>query len=347
VKRRRRATSKDVSELAGVSRTTVSFVLNDVQDVHISSETRRRVLEAARELNYHPNAAARSLARQQAGVIGLILCQSSEHIVADPFLPGLILGLGAIPREHGFHFLIHPIEDFNLPTAYDDLFHTRRIDGAIISGPRCDDQHLRRLLEDDFPVVLHGRLVDVETYCVDVDNVSGAMSATQHLIGLGYRRIALITNAPSQYMSSADRRHGYQMALEAAGLPYDESLVRDARFTADSGYEAMNDLLDSGVLPDALFVASDLVAMGAMLAIRERGLSVPGDIGLVGFDDVPLSAYVDPPLTTVRLPTYELGWHLGDLLIRLIHGNAPLQKAVLLETELVIRESCGAGKSTT
>ena len=341
-RRGRRATSKDVSELAGVSRTTVSFVLNNVEDVHISPETRRRVLEAARELNYYPNAAARSLVRQQAGVIGLIISQNSEHIVADPFLPGLILGLGAATREHGFHFLIHPLDNSSQPTTYDDLIHTRRIDGAIISGPRSDDENLRQLLNNDFPIVLHGRLENVETYCVDVDNVRGMQNATEHLIKLGHRRIALITNAPPAFMSSADRHTGYRLALETAGIPYDDGLVRYGQFSADSGHKAMQDILDAGNPPDAACVASDLVAMGAMQAIRERGLRVPDDVAVVGFDDVPLAAYMVPPLTTVRLPTYDLGWNLGDMLIRLIQDDTPGEKVVLLETELVVRESCGA-----
>ena len=343
MKRGQRATSRDVAELAGVSRTTVSFVLNEVQDVHISQETRQRVWEAARQLNYYPNAAARSLASRQAGAIGLILCQSPEHIIADPFLPGFILGLGEAVRENGFHLLIQAAEDVTRPDAYVDLVHTRRIDGVIISGPRSDDQQLSRLLEDGFPVVLHGRLDGAEAYCVDVDNVKGALLAVRHLIGLGYRRIALITNAPVQYTASADRHQGYRMAMEGASLPYDESLVRYAHFTAESGYQAMNQLLTAGLAPEAIFVASDLVAMGAMLALRRRGVNVPQDMALIGFDDVPLAGYVDPPLTTVRLPTYDLGWQTGDLLSRLIRGEPPARKAVLLETELVIRASCGVG----
>ena len=326
-----------------MSRTTVSLVLNEVQDVHISQETRQRVWEAAHELSYYPNAAARSLASRQAGAIGLILCQSPEHIIADPFLPGLILGLGEAVRENGFHLLIQPVEDVTQPEAYVHLVHTKRIDGVIISGPRSDDQQLSRLLEDGFPVVLHGRLDGAEAYCVDVDNVKGALLATRHLIDLGHRRIALITNAPVQYTASADRHQGYRMALEEASLPYDERLVRYASFTAESGYQAMDRLLAAGTAPEAVFVASDLVAMGAMLALRHRGMNVPQDIALVGFDDVPLAGYFDPPLTTIRLPTYELGWQTGDLLARLIRGDPPAKKAVLLETELVIRDSCGAG----
>lgn len=347
MKRGQRITSKDVAKLAGVSRTTVSFVLNEVEDVHISQKTRQRVLEAAHQLNYYPDAAARSLASRQAGAIGLILCQSSEHIIADPFLPGLILGLGEAVRENGFHLLVQAVEDVTRPDAYVHLVHTRCIDGAIISGPRSDDQQLRRLLKDGFPVVLHGRLDGEEAYCVDVDNVKGALLAMRHLIGLGYQRIALITNAPPQYTASADRHRGYRMALEEAGLSYDENLVRHACFTAKTGYQAMNQLLASGQVPEAVFAASDLVAMGAMLALRQHSLNIPQDIALVGFDDVPLAGYVDPPLTTVRLPTYDLGWQTGDLLVRLIQGNPPAEKTIPLETELVIRKSCGAGLSST
>jgi DNA-binding LacI/PurR family transcriptional regulator len=188
-----------------------------------------------------------------------------------------------------------------------------------------------------------GQLPHTDIPFVDVDNVGGAARATEHLIGLGHRRIALITNAPPAYTASVDRRAGYRQALESADIAYDESLVRYGNLTPHGGDEAMADLLAMPERPTAVFVASDTVALGALQAIRRHGLSVPQDLALVSFDDIPLAEFVYPPLTTVRLPAYGLGWGAADMLLRIIDGNEPIQNpGVILETELIIRESCGA-----
>jgi DNA-binding LacI/PurR family transcriptional regulator len=339
---RKRVTSQDVAELAGVSRTTVSFVLNDVPGVKISEETRQRVLEAASQLDYYPASAARSLASGRTNAIGLVLCQSPNSIFADAFLPEVIHGLGEMAQGRGFRILLQSVEDVTHPEAYIDLVREKYIDGLIVSGPRYDDAQLLQLAQEGFPIVLLGQLNDASFSFVDVDNVGAARMATEHLIALGHRRIGLITNAPPQYTASRDRLRGYRLALEAYGLPYDDNLVRYGNFREESGYEAMTQVLALAEQPTAMFVACDLVAFGAMEAIKEQGLAIPGDIAVVGFDDVRLANYVDPPLTTVHLPAYEQGQRAADLLIRLINREEIEETQVLLETKLVIRESCGA-----
>ena len=339
---RKRVTSQDVAELAGVSRTTVSFVLNNVPGMKISQETRQRVLEAARQLNYYPASAARSLASGRTNFIGLVLCQSPTSIFADAFLPEVIRGLGEVAQECGFRILLESVEDVTRPDAYISLVREKYIDGLIVSGPRSDDAQLPQLAKEGFPIVLLGQLNEVNFNFVDVDNVGAARMATEHLIALGHQRIGLITNAPPQYTASRDRQRGYRLALEAHGIAYDQNLVRYGNFREESGYEAMTQLLELTERPTAMFVACDLVAFGAMEAIKEHGLAIPEDIALVGFDDVRLAPYVDPPLTTVRLPAYEQGQRAGDLLIRLIRGEKSMETQILLETELVVRESCGA-----
>ena len=314
-------TSQDVAELAGVSRTTVSFVLNDVSGVKISEETRQRVLEAAHQLNYYPASAARSLASGRTNVIGLVVCQSSTNVFADAFLPEVIRGLGEVAQERGFRILLESVADVTQPEAYVALVREKYIDGLIVSGPRSDDAQLPRLAEEGVPIVLLGQLNEVDFNFVDVDNIGAARMATEHLIGLGHRRIGLITNAPRQYTACRDRLQGYRLALEAHDLPYDDNLVRYGDFREESGYEAMSQLLASSKRPTATFVASDLVAFGAMEAIKEQGLAIPEDIAIVGFDDVRLARYVDPPLTTIHLPAYEQGRCAGDLLIRLINSR--------------------------
>ena len=342
---KRRVTSRDVAARAGVSRTTVSFVLNDVPGVNISQETRQRVLGAAQELGYVPDAAARSLASRRTHTLGLVLVRNQSHLAADAFLPQVIHGLAESTRRAGFHLLLEPVEAIGHPDAYIHLVRAKHIDGIVLSGPRSDDEQLAALVDEGFPVVLLGQLPDKSACFVDVDNQSAAREAVTHLIRLGHQRIGCITNAPAEYTGGADRLAGYRDALRGAGLTYEEKLVRFGDFVPESGYRAANSILREEPPPTALFVASDVVAFGAMAAIRERGLSIPDDIALVGFDDIPLARYVDPPLTTVRLPAGELGRQAGHMIVALIQNGEAPPGSTLLETELVVRASCGAVRS--
>lgn len=338
---KKRSTARDVAQLAGVSRTTVSFVLNKVDGIHISPETRQRVLNVARELNYHPDATARRMVTGRTKVIGFVLRQSPDQVFADHFLPQVLAGLSQAASAQGYHLMIEPIPLDAATGAYTRLIHEGHVDGIILSGPRFDDQDLLRIHADGARVVLMGRLPNADIPFVDVDNVGGARTATQHLLDRGHRRIGLITNADPEYTASADRMAGYRQALEAAGIAFDPALVRYGDFTPYGGDVAMTDLLKLAPRPTAFFVASDTVALGALQAIRRSGLRVPDEVALVGFDDVPLSDLIDPPLTTIRLPAYGLGWGAAEMLIRLI-GKEELQPAsVILETELIVRKSSG------
>ncbi|MBX3080984.1 MAG: LacI family DNA-binding transcriptional regulator [Anaerolineae bacterium] len=339
----KRVTSKDIAELAGVSRTTVSFVLNNADGMRIPEETRQRVLDAARQLNYYPDAAARSMVSRRTNVIGFVVRQSAEQAFGDLFLPQVLHGLAQSAGKHGYRTLFEPIPPERHNDAYTQLFRERHVDGIVLSGPRVDDEDLLRVHSEGAPIVLLGQLPQTGIASVDVDNIGGAALATKHLISLGHTRIALITNAPLVYTASADRMAGYQRALTEAGLPFDPALVKEGDFSPHGGFTAMHALLALEPRPTAVFVASDTVALGALQAIRQQGLSVPSDIALVGFDDIPLVGFVDPPLTTIRLPAYELGWKAAEKLIRGIGGDkASLVTNVILETELLIRGSCGA-----
>ncbi len=339
----KRATAREVAERARVSRTTVSFVLNSIPGMRISEETRQRVLDAARQLNYHPDATARRMVSGRTHVIGFVLRQYPDQAFADQFLPQVLGGLGQAAAAQGYRILLEPIPPENHTSAYTQLIRERHVDGIVLSGPRFDDRELLSAQAEGAPVVLMGRLPDTGLPFVDVDNTDGARRATEHLLRLGHRHVALITNAPLAYTASADRLTGYREALETAGCPYDESLVRYGAFTPQSGQAAMRELLAATSRPTAVFVASDAVALGALQAIRERGLRVPRDVALVGFDDIPLAGFIDPPLTTVRLPAAGLGWGAADLLIRLITAEEAIRNpSVILDTELVVRDSCGA-----
>ena len=332
-----RPTSKDVATLAGVSRTTVSFVMNDRSDVKIPEETRRRVRDAARELGYHPHASARRLAGGRTHVLALVLRQSPEQVAGDAVLAETLRGLAAAARTGGFRVMVEPFALDDPMVTYTALLRAQHADGLVISGPRVDDPSLAELVRDGFPIVLQGALPNIDAPSVDVDNVAGARGAVEHLISLGHRRIACITNAPLVYTAAQERLDGYRLAMEAAGLDAAPELVAEGAFDAPSGHAAMAQLLARTAF-DAAFVASDVVALGAIGALREAGRRVPDDVSIVGFDDIPLAAYFDPPLTTVRLPAFELGQAAGRALLERI-ANARSRTRTLLPTELIVRAS--------
>lgn len=334
----RRVTSKDVAQLAGVSRTTVSLVLNDVRGISISNATRQRVLEAAQTLNYHPNAAGRKLVSGKSNTLGLVLCQSHEQVITDAFLPQVILGVEQAAIEQGFNVLLKPVE-LEDKNGYMRLINEKHVDGIILSGPRHDDREIVRLHREGVPFMLLGQLPDSDIPFVDIDAIAGAETAVMHLIELGHRRIAMITNAPLIYTSAQQRRNGYLRAIQKAGLEFDDSLIQEGNYTSASGYQAMSILLNLASRPTAVFIASDVVALGAIRSARRSGLNIPGDLSIVGFDDIPLAEYFDPPLTTIRLPAFGLGWSASERLIRLIRAEGLDQNEVLMETELVVRES--------
>jgi LacI family transcriptional regulator len=318
------------------------LVLNDVPDVRISPETRQRILQVAQQLNYYPNATARRLASGKTCTIGLVWHRGPNTTYRDAFLSGFLLGATRAAHKYGYHVLFRPIEPNEPDSSYVELARSHHIDGFILSGPRSDDAHLLKLHQENFPIVLHGQLPGTDVFSVDIDNVQGAKMAVNHLLDLGHRRIGIITNAPLVYIASQQRLDGYYQALKKANAPTDTHLVQEGDFDGESGQAAMEKLLDNPTPPTAVFVASDMVALGALKTIRDRGLQVPQDVALVGFDDIPTAQFVTPTLTTVRVPTFSLGWSAAEALIDLIEQDTTEPTHTLLETELIIRESCGA-----
>jgi LacI family transcriptional regulator len=213
------------------------------------------------------------------------------------------------------------------------------VDGILLSGPRQDDTALLELHRQRVPIMLMGQLPGTDIPFVDIDATAGAALAVGHLIERGHSSIGMITNAPLTYTSAQQRRDGYLQALKQAKLSSKKSLIREGNYTPASGYEAMKTLLQWKGAITAVFVASDVVAIGALRAIREAGLRVPADIAVVGFDDIPLAEYYDPPLTSIHLPAYGLGWAGGERLIRLIQGEGLTDTALLLESQLIARQS--------
>lgn len=336
---RKRATSQDVAERAGVSRTTVSFVLNEVE-ANISPETRQRVLVAAEDLGYVPDAAARALVRRKTHTVALVLIRETAQIASDAFLPGVTYGLITALRPAGFRLLLEPVASTDEPDVYLNLARSRQIDGIVLSGPRSDDLQLAELVESGFPVVLLGQLPGTGACFVDVDNRATARMVVEHLVKQGHRRIGCITNAPLMYTGAADRLHGYFDALTAHGLPKDDALVRYGDFDFESGRRGAHALFgEADDPPTAVFAASDVVAVGAISGIRELGYRIPQDVAVAGYDDIPLASYLTPPLTTARLPATELGRRAGEVLLDCIRGSSLTRPQVLLNTELIVRQS--------
>ncbi|HQN43006.1 MAG TPA: LacI family DNA-binding transcriptional regulator [Anaerolineaceae bacterium] len=336
----KRITSQDVADLAGVSRTTVSFVLNNVQRFNISTETRKKVLEAAEVLGYVPLASAQALASNTARAIGLVMTRSPQYISSDAFMPQIIAGMLDIVKEQKLGLLIELVEPGEQRQTYLKLIRAKHIDGMILLTPRNDDEGLVELQELNIPAVVMGRLISATGLSsVDIDNRAAARTAVEHLIGLGHRQIGCILNAPVPYSSAYERLAGYQDALAQYGITPDQNWIKSADFDPMSGYTQMKLLLEEANRPTAVFIASDNVAIGAMLAMRDNGVRVPEDISIVGFDDIPSARFFAPPLTTIRTPARELAQKSCFLLLDLISGRVKPPVHLTVETELIIRQS--------
>ncbi len=323
---------------AGVSRSTVSLILNKVPGLKFSEETRARVLQAALELGYVPDAAARTLASGRTGTVGLVV-NHAEHLIVDAFIPQVLYSLIKVSRERGFRTLVEAPEEVGNPDAYINLVRAKQIDGLVVINPRLNDEGLRQLAAEGFPLVTLGKVAGGGH---SVSHRTGVREAVQHLINLGHRRIAHITFAPVGYGSSDRRLESYRRTLAGAGLPADPALVRHGSYSAASGFAAMCSLLAEQPYPTALFAGNDTLALGALAALHEHGLRVPEEVAVVGYDDIPTAAYTAPPLTTVRAPATEQGRLAGEMVLNLIEGHPVGTPRVLLDTELVVRGSCGA-----
>lgn len=332
------STLEEVAELAGVSRSTVSRVIND--SPHVRTETRDKVWKAIKASGYQPHAAARSLVTNRTRIIGLVIPEAVTTLFSDPFFLLLIQGITDTCNHHQYHLMLSVSsgqEDEENP--YRRLVGSGYLDGAIIASTSLDDPLVPRLLQDRIPFVLVGRYPDQDVSYVDVDNIGGARKGVEHLLQLGHQRIATITG-PQRMIAGWDRLTGYQEALTSHGLTIDSRLVAEGDFTEEGGRAAMERLLPHE--PDSVFVASDTMALGALRALRDAGVGVPQDIALVGFDDMPYAATAAPPLTTLRQPIRQIGSLAFEALLDIIEKGLDPVRRIVVPTELVVRASCGA-----
>jgi LacI family transcriptional regulator len=332
-------TLEDIARKAGVSRSTVSRVVNGHPNVR--AEVRQRVLEVVQETGYHPNAAARTLASQRSRMIGLVLPRTVSSFFTDPYFPHLTQGIAQACNQLDYTlglFLVGSNEDE--AKAFPRLSRRGYLDGVLIQTGQAGDQLIDRLVRSKMPLVIIGRPFHSDgVNFIDVDNVDAARNAVGHLVRLGRQRIATITG-PTNTTTGIDRREGYLRALAERGRAVEDALVAEGDFSEASGYYAMQRLLP--VKPDAVFAASDVMAFGAMRAIREAGLRIPEDIALVGFDDLPQAGRSDPPLTTVRQQVVQFGMSSVEVLMDIIDNGITPPRRIVMATELIVRESCGA-----
>lgn len=335
---KRNVTRRDVALKAGVSATTVSFVLNNRTEANISEETQQRVLEAAQMLGYVPSAAAQALASGRTKTIGLII--GGKDFSASDARAEVLFGVLEVARQNNLRLLVDQAVETGQKDFYLKLAKAKSIDGLIIPEPSLNDPGIQFLADYNFPVVVLGHLPAYKLTEIDFDNEGGARAIMEHLLSLGHTRIACITH--TSYLNNSgmnERLIGYKKALAAAGIPFNEDLVRYGLDTEISGYKNMLSILDAGQMPTAVFGLNDAVALGAMKAIQERGLKVPQNIAIAGFDDKAFARFLNPSLTSVKLPFEELGQRAAEMLLDLINEKVASGLQSTVPTELFVRKS--------
>ncbi|MFP8964242.1 LacI family DNA-binding transcriptional regulator [Streptomyces nanhaiensis] len=330
---RRRSTLDEVAELAGVSRSVASRALNNAP--HVSRAKREAVERAVRRLGYVPDTTARALATRQTGVAALVVSGEDPSIFADPFFAQVIVGASGALEEADLHLMLCLAASDRGRKRVEELLRSKGADGVMLMALREDDPLIRTAEEAAMPVVFGGRPIGpAPRWYVDVDNAGGAREATEYLVSRGRTRVAAICGRLDTEAGRA-RYRGYRDAVLAAGL--DPFPPYEGDFTEPSGAAAMASLLADHPGVDGVFAANDNMGAGALRTLREAGRAVPGDVAVVGFDDLTVAQVADPPLTTVRQPIQALGREMARMLIALVNGQDPTP--LLLPTRLVVRAS--------
>lgn len=329
-------TLEDIARFSGFSRSTVSRVING--DDYVKEDTRQRILEVIQQHNFQPNLGARSLAGGQTGVLGLVIPAAVSTIFSDLFFPQFIRGVSAGCNAQNYSMMLWLVEPQYEQRTMREIQHNGLLDGVIMASMAMNDPIFESLYESKMPFITIGRHPTLDINYLDVDNVTSATNAIRHFIKLGRKRIATITG-PQNKIAGYDRYIGYIKGIEEAGMPLLPELVIEADFTEEGGYEAMQQLIP--FKPDAVFAASDTMAIGALRALSETDLRVPEDIALIGYDDVPLASRTNPPLTTIRQSLQDMGSAAVSALAEIVRRPSEKPRHILLGTELIIRESCG------
>ncbi|PLV59928.1 LacI family DNA-binding transcriptional regulator [Thermotoga sp. KOL6] len=326
-------TIRDIAERAGVSINTVSRALNNKPD--ISEETRKKILKIARELGYVKNATASSLRSKQTNIVGVIIADS-----ANPFYAEVLKGIEAASRKYGYQIMLMNTERVyeNEEKAIDVLLQ-RRVDGLLITPVQDKAEDIKALMQRNVPFVIVGRhFEEFEVDEIHSDEIKGGYLATKHLIERGKRNILMISGylfKSAAYM----RLEGYKKALREHGMPFREDMVIVTDIDIENGYQAVQKALNEGLKFDGVFCYNDLMAFGVIKALKERGFQIPEDVAVIGYDDIVYSSLVCPPLSTIRIKKFEMGFEAFRMLLQKIKGRRKRRKRVILDVELVVRET--------
>ncbi|MDR6224956.1 LacI family DNA-binding transcriptional regulator [Desmospora profundinema] len=333
------ATIKDVAKIAGVSPSTVSRVIAGSD--RISNRTKEKVRRAMEEVEYVPNAIARSLARANTRTVGFTLSRRADQAFSNPFFSEVLRGMSSVAQFRDYNILLSiSMNEREEREKCLRLIRERRVDGLIVSTSRVHDTLISTLVEEETPFVVIGRSAEHPALSVNNDNVHASYQATLHLLDQGYQSIAFISG-PRDLVVTSDRVQGYKQALLERQLPVVPERIVSTEFSEEEGFQALCRLRSEGVAFDAVLASDDLFALGALRFAHYTGLSVPSDLGIIGFNDTPMMTYTHPPLTSVRILSYELGVEAMQLLLDGLEHPERMQtkKEVVLPSRLEVRES--------
>lgn len=334
-------TIKEIAKEANVSIATVSMVINK-KDQNITEATRNRVLEVVKKYNYLPNAMAGSLVTQRTHIIGLVLPD-----ITNPFFPGIARGAEDKANEKGYSIIFCNTDDkLEVQEKYIESLTKKMADGIIIAHSSSSEKMPEILERCKVPIILIDRDFDSENICgkVLVDNSKGAYMAVSYLIEQGYKKIAYLSG-PLKTRTAYERLEGYKKALEYSKIQFNEKLVKFGDYRIEWGRNGVNALLDEQEDFDVIFCGNDLIAIGAMKELKEKGYLIPDDIGVMGYDDIYMASLVEPSLTTVRQPNYQMGYKAMELLEERLkkapgsENTLSEMKTITLDTEIIVRNS--------
>ncbi|WP_127498775.1 LacI family DNA-binding transcriptional regulator [Paenibacillus glycanilyticus] len=332
-------TIKDIAKAAGVSPSTVSRVVSN--HPRISKETSAKVKKIMEEMGYHPNVMAKSLVSKTTKTLAIMLPRPAEELFQDFFFGELLRGILTHSTRAGYDMLLTTATSAHDETeTISRLVFGRRVDGVILLSARVNDPLIRYLNEQDFPSILIGRAGEEYSRVMTVnnDNIQAAYDATQHLIKQGHSRIGFVSG-PTNLTVSNDRMEGYKKAMREAGLPMQSEWIVEGEFLQESGFRAMSFIMGLPERPTGLVVIDDVVAFGVLRGLTEIGYKVPDDISLVSFNNIALSELATPPISSVDIGTYQLGYTASQLLIRQIQDEPIHQSDVIIPHRLIVRES--------
>lgn len=324
-------TINDIAKAANVSKATVSYVINNKPGV--SEDTRQKILKIIEEMNYHPNAVARGLAGQKTEMIGMVIPDLTDMFFAD-----IIRGVENCANQYNYTLnLCTTHADPERENAMADMFTSGRVDGVILMTYHLKEDYLHQLKNRQIPfVIINNPISDPSLYTINVNNQDGAYKGTEYLIQSGHQRIAFIHGSLDSF-DNEFRFLGYQKAMADYQLNISEEYIRVGHFNHSGGYTAAQEFMKLDQPPTAIFAANDHMALGVIKALKDLGYTVPGDVSVIGFDDIQAASFVEPGLTTIKQPTFEMGARAVEILMKLIQGEALQERKILLETSFITR----------